>query len=127
MSRRQIGIILAVIAGVILLCACAGTIGYLALNTPLGPALKSNTPVVFPTTVITSVAATPKPLLPTLTPSATPGLTANCGATGSMNILIMGVDSPFSDSFKGPLAIRLVKLDFSQKKATVQLVMPIRQ
>jgi len=39
----------------------------------------------------------------------------NCGNTGSMKVLVLGVDSPFGGVPKGADAIRLVKVDFSEK------------
>jgi anionic cell wall polymer biosynthesis LytR-Cps2A-Psr (LCP) family protein len=90
------------------------------MNTPLGPTLQSPTQIVFPTRGVTP--GTPAATLPGQ-PSATPvpptAAVSNCGNQGSMNILVMGVDSPFADGFKGPLAIRIVKVDFGQKTANV--------
>jgi anionic cell wall polymer biosynthesis LytR-Cps2A-Psr (LCP) family protein len=120
MTRKRITIILAVVVGILLICACAGTIGYLALNTPLGPALQNATQTALPTQKMTpgSTVAT-IPILPVRTSAPLTEEAANCGVKGSMNILVMGVDSPFADGFKGPLAIRLVKVDFSRKTANV--------
>jgi anionic cell wall polymer biosynthesis LytR-Cps2A-Psr (LCP) family protein len=119
-SRRRITIIVAVIVIVILLCICAVVGANILMNTPLAPALQSNTPIVFPTSGVTpNVAAATKLAMPTPAPTSTPGMVANCGVSGSINMLVMGIDSPFSDAFKGPLAIRIVKVDFSQKTANV--------
>jgi len=43
----------------------------------------------------------------------------NCGNTGSMKVLVLGVDSPFGGVPKGADAIRLVKVDFSEKEIVV--------
>lgn len=119
-SRRRNLIIIAVIVVLILLCVCAAVGASMLMNTPLAPTLQSNTPMVFPTTGITpGVPTATKLAVPTKAPTATAGTVANCGVTGSVNILVMGVDLPFSDAFKGPLAIRLVKVDFGQKTASV--------
>jgi LCP family protein required for cell wall assembly len=109
MSRNRKIIVVAVIAGILILCACGGTAACLAFTIPLGPALQIETQA--PT------AASMTAVLPTSSPAAGPE--ENCGVRGSMNILIMGVDSPFGDGFKGPLAIRVVKLDFSRKTVNV--------
>ncbi len=120
MSRNRIVIVAAVIAGIIILCACVGTIGYLALNSPLGPSLQIETQIPIPTPGVVSEATnTASSSVPPSIPSPTAGKAENCGAKGSWNILIMGVDSPFGDGAKGPLAIRLVKVDFSQKTVNV--------
>jgi anionic cell wall polymer biosynthesis LytR-Cps2A-Psr (LCP) family protein len=120
MSRRRITIIVAVVAGVLLLCACAVTIGYMAMNTPLGPKLQNSTQTPVPTQQITpgSTAATAS-VMPQKTSLPSTAIPSNCGEKGSMNILVLGVDSPFADGFKGPLAIRLVKVDFNNKSANV--------
>ncbi len=116
MSRKRILIVVAVLIGIFLLCACAVAIGYAAMNTPLGPAIQLQTPTPTAQPEQTSeVAAT----VPSTLPAPTAEAVANCGLKGSLNILIMGVDSPFQDGLKGPLAIRLVKIDFSLKTANV--------
>ena len=43
----------------------------------------------------------------------------NCGNTGSMTLLVLGVDNPFGDVPKGADLIRLVKVDFRQKEITI--------
>lgn len=43
----------------------------------------------------------------------------NCGNTGSMTILVLGVDSPYGGDPKGADVIRLVKVDFSEKEIAV--------
>ena len=116
MSRKNVVIIAAVIGGIMLLCVAAGVVGYFLLNTPLGPSLALETQIPAPasgTTPATTEGALPEPVQPTAE-------TADfCGEKGSINILVMGVDSPFGDGRKGPLAIRLVKVDFSRKTADV--------
>lgn len=114
MSRRRIAIIIAVVAGILLLCACAGTIGYLALNTPLGPALQNTPQTAVPVQPTAPVSTAPAAT--TVPPTAA---ASNCGEKGSINFLVLGVDSPFNDGNKGPLAIRVVKVDFSNKSANV--------
>jgi len=115
MSRNRILIVAAVIAGIFVLCICGGTAGFLAFNLPLGPALQIETQ---PPAAAAETAAVSSPApLPTPSPQSVPE--ENCGAKGSVNILIMGVDSPFGDGFKGPLAIRLIRMDFSRKTADV--------
>jgi anionic cell wall polymer biosynthesis LytR-Cps2A-Psr (LCP) family protein len=120
MSRKRVTVVLAVVAGIVILCTCAGTIGYLALNAPLGPALQIETqlPIVTPEIAPeASATASSSDSHPTASPTA--GQAETCGEKGSVNILVMGVDSPFGDGFEGPLAIRLVKVDFSRKTANV--------
>ncbi len=116
MSRKRILIVVAVIVGIILLCACVVAIGYAAMNTPLGPALQieTRTPTAKP-----EQTSDPAATVPLTLPVPTAETIANCGFKGSLNILIIGVDSPFQDGLKGPLAIRLVKIDFSLKTANV--------
>jgi len=120
MSKKGIAVVAAIIAGILLLCACVGTAGYIALNTPLGPALQAKTPNPFLTPDI-AIGSPEIPSASTTAPIPTPtaGQAEHCGMKGSVNFLIMGVDSPFGDGFKGPLAIRLIKMDFSQKTVTV--------
>lgn len=119
-ERRRNMIIIIVVVVLVLICICAVVGANMLMNTPLAATLQPNAPVVFPTPGITpGVATATLSTLPTKAPSPTSGAIANCGVKGSMNILVMGVDSPFSDGFKGPLAIRLVKVDFSQKTANV--------
>ena len=116
MSRKRILIVVAVFIGIILLCACTVAIGYAAMNTPLGPALQIETQIPTSRPEPTSrPAETVSSPLPVPTTNEVP----NCGVRGSLNILVMGVDSPFGDGLKGPLAIRLVKVDFSRKTANV--------
>ena len=43
----------------------------------------------------------------------------NCGNTGSMMVLVLGVDNPFGGDPQGADLIRLVKVDFSQKEITI--------
>ncbi|MGB7537103.1 MAG: LCP family protein [Anaerolineales bacterium] len=116
MSRKRIILGVAVIIGIILLCVCVAAIGYAAMNIPLGPALKIETQIPTakpePTSRPVEYGASPLPI-------STVEEVANCGVKGSLNILVMGVDSPFGDGLKGPLAIRLVKVDFSRKTANV--------
>jgi len=116
MSRKRVLLLLVVMAGILLLCVCAGTIGYVAINTALGPTLQIETQIASPTPGTTSIES-----LPTSNPirSPSPEKAVNCGVRGSINILVMGVDSPFGDGMKGTLAIRLVKVDFSRKTANV--------
>jgi polyisoprenyl-teichoic acid--peptidoglycan teichoic acid transferase len=116
MSRKRKLILLAVMAVVLLLCTCAGSIGYLAINTALGPTLQIETQMASPIPGTSSIEYWPTAIP---IPSPTPEEAVNCGMKGSMNILIMGVDSPFGDGFKGTLAIRLVKVDFARKSANV--------
>jgi anionic cell wall polymer biosynthesis LytR-Cps2A-Psr (LCP) family protein len=120
MSRKRVWIVLAVIVGIILLCVCAGTVGYLAMNIPLGPILQIETQISSPTPGIAHETTSTKSssiATPILSPASEE--VANCGVKGSMNFLVMGVDSPFDDGYKGTLAIRLVKVDFNRKTANV--------
>jgi anionic cell wall polymer biosynthesis LytR-Cps2A-Psr (LCP) family protein len=116
MSRKRIIIVVAVIVGVILCCVCVAAIGFAAMTIPLGPMLQIETQIPTPKPEPTS-----KPVESALSslPVPTTEEIANCGVLGSLNILVMGVDSPFGDGLKGPLAIRLVKVDFSRKTANV--------
>ncbi len=116
MSRKRIIIVVAGIIGIILLCACVVAIGYAAMNLPLGPALQLETqnPTARPEPTSGPMESVSSPL-----PIPIAKEVANCGVRGSWNILVMGVDSPFGDGLKGPLAIRLVKVDFSRKTVNV--------
>ncbi len=116
MSRKRIIIMVAVIVGVILLCVCVAAIGYAAMTIPLGPMLQIETQI--PTTQPEPTSGSVESV-PSARPIPTADEVANCGVRGSLNILVMGVDSPFDDGLKGPLAIRLVKVDFSRKTANV--------
>jgi anionic cell wall polymer biosynthesis LytR-Cps2A-Psr (LCP) family protein len=127
LSRRMI-VVLAVIAVVMLICCSAGIVtAYSLLNRPLGPALAlpTETPASMPVSTQSPApaagpTATPAPArAPTGTsmPEQQPAVT--CGQSGAINILILGVDSPVPAAPRGPLAIRMVKVDFSRKTAAV--------
>jgi LCP family protein required for cell wall assembly len=120
MSRNKILLLVAVAAGLLLLCACCSAVGYAIWNSPLGAPLALETVVAAPAPA-NLLNQTPIPLsvaIPTATlpSSAAP---SNCGQSGSMNILVLGVDSPFLSGPKGPLEIRLIKIDFIRKSAVV--------
>jgi len=120
MSRKRLLIIITVVVGVILVCACLGVGGYALWNTPLGPALSVTAEVTIPTQqeIITFPTATVPVPAPTAALS-TPKPVVNCGQTGSQNILIMGVDAPGGTLTNNPLVIRIIKIDFSRKTAGV--------
>lgn len=55
---------------------------------------------------------------PTSVPAPTEKASA-CKQTGTMGLLVLGVDAPYTDEPKGADAIRLVKLDFESSEVTV--------
>jgi anionic cell wall polymer biosynthesis LytR-Cps2A-Psr (LCP) family protein len=121
MTQKRIPIIIGVIVGIVLLCACGVGIAYMAWNTPLGPALNANPEVVFPTAEVVEnllpVGVTPLP--PPASTQESGETVTNCGQSGSLNYLVMGVDAPIGVGPQGPLAIRIIKVDFSRKTATL--------
>jgi LCP family protein required for cell wall assembly len=130
MSRKRTLIIaVIVIAIIILLSICIGI--FYGVNTlytsPMGPTLEMPTgiPMENPANPLAATQGPfPTPILPTAIPSKTPPSAATtqaaiCGQSGSTNILTLGVDSPFPSGVRGPLVIRIVKVDFSQKTAVV--------
>jgi LCP family protein required for cell wall assembly len=117
--RNRIVILVVAIAAVLLLCVCSAVGGYALWNAPLGPALS------YPTETL----PTPNPEIPEIpsgaptaetasfAPTATaapPNLAVNCGNSGSMNIIVLGLDAP-SGGIVGPLVIKIIKVDFSNK------------
>jgi LCP family protein required for cell wall assembly len=121
MSRKRIYILAGVGIGIVLLCGCAAAVAaFYIYTTPMGQPLSIVTETPAPTQELAAgvpgenpVPAAQMPGIPTSTP------TANCGHSDSMNMLIMGVDSPVSMGPMGPLAIRMVKVDFGQKNINV--------
>jgi LCP family protein required for cell wall assembly len=127
-SRRTVLTI--VIVGIIVLFLCIGGVVVTATlwNTPMGPALAIPTEMpavsILPTAE-PAEAAEPAPPQPTAEPAPTsepqpaevPATV--CGESGSWNILLLGVDSPLPMLPRGPLAIRMVKVDFSGQSAAV--------
>jgi anionic cell wall polymer biosynthesis LytR-Cps2A-Psr (LCP) family protein len=137
MQRNRKWILAAVIAAIMVLCVCAGVAGYALLNSPLAAPLNLQTSSSSPTEQVAkkptpgviSTLAVPTAAVPAVYPTASPKV--NCGQSGAMNILILGVDSPGNQGPSGPLDIRLVKIDFSGKTAVVfsfprDLWLPIR-
>jgi polyisoprenyl-teichoic acid--peptidoglycan teichoic acid transferase len=128
MNTKRLPIVIAVVAVIVLVCICGGVaVAYSAWNMPLGPVLGTGTEIFASTpavianlvpaeTPLTTAAATPRPLATSNHEGAAPA--SNCGKTGSQNILVMGVDAPSGLGLHGPLAIRIVKIDFSNKSAT---------
>jgi LCP family protein required for cell wall assembly len=123
MAQKRLPVILAVVVGVILVCGCSAVVGYMAWSTPLGPSLSGGAAEVnIPTQQVIAAnvpvaANTPIPIQTSTQPTPQPAV--NCGNYGSENLLIMGVDAPFGAALKGPLSIRIVKIDFSRKTAAV--------
>jgi anionic cell wall polymer biosynthesis LytR-Cps2A-Psr (LCP) family protein len=116
MSKKAIAIIAVVVVVAIILCIAVVAVGYYVLNTPLGPSLALDTQIPAPT-----AESVPGPTAGEM-PEAdqpTPEPAEHCGEKGPVNIIVMGVDSPFGDGYKGPLAIRLVYVDFSRKTAVI--------
>lgn len=92
---------------VIILLACAG-LSYVIFG-PLGDSLFISQATATPTVA----GSAPQPTSePTERPSA-------CARTGSMAILVLGVDAPYTDEPKGADAIRLMQLDFTNSEVTV--------
>jgi LCP family protein required for cell wall assembly len=126
MSRKRMIIIISIV-GAAILCLCTAGAAYMIINVPLGEPLFLSTSEAFPVqeTALelnqTYVSEDIPIVNPTITEEHTNSQTraTNCGQTGSMNILVMGVDSPGSNGPNGPLDVRLVKVDFSQKTAVV--------
>lgn len=133
MSRKNI--IYAVIISILLIGLCvAGIIAVLTIQMPLGPELSLNisTPDTFqlPTEVSTlstveptSTSIVTKPMaMETIQVDGTPVTTQvadNCGMSGTMNILLIGRDANEWVPPSGAYAIRMVKIDFDQKKAYI--------
>jgi anionic cell wall polymer biosynthesis LytR-Cps2A-Psr (LCP) family protein len=117
MSRNRILIL--VVVGVVILfsCICAVGIGVALWNSPLAPALTYPTEPVLPAGAQiglppSNLTLPPEPIATPLIPAK---LETNCGNTGSTNILVMGLDAPRGIGINGPLAIRIAKIDFSNK------------
>jgi anionic cell wall polymer biosynthesis LytR-Cps2A-Psr (LCP) family protein len=115
MSRNRIVIIVVAIVAILLICVCVSVGAYTLWNTPLAPGLS------YPTEIFTPIAeilpSAPTAEMPAAAPTATPApssLVSNCGNSGSMNILILGVDAPYGGII-GPLVINILKVDFSKK------------
>jgi anionic cell wall polymer biosynthesis LytR-Cps2A-Psr (LCP) family protein len=123
MTKRRKVLLLIVVIGVVILCICgAVVIGYILWNAPLASPLTISipTPSPVPTQGIPvgqSATGTPA-VMPTPTVSLSQSI-SNCGHSGSMNILVLGVDSPFLSGPNGPLDIRMIKIDFSRKSVVV--------
>jgi LCP family protein required for cell wall assembly len=129
LSRRAV-ITLAIVGGLVMLLCIGGIlVTAMLMNTPLGPALEIPleipTAAAFPTQQPTAApdqpTQEPAVLAPTATPkpTAAPAAATVCGQSGAMNILLMGVDSPVPALPKGPLAMRIVKVDFSNQVAVL--------
>jgi LCP family protein required for cell wall assembly len=117
MSRKRIAILIAILAGLVLICACGGVFAYYAMNTPLSPALSlTEQPQIVLQPIYTEESQSPQQNFPTNT--QLPQL-SNCGQTGSINYLIMGTDAPSGFGLNGPLAIRIVRIDFRNKTVLV--------
>lgn len=122
MTKRR-NIIMVAVTGVIILCACGAVGGYALWNSPLSSPLTiiTSTPLAtIPTQDISN--GQPTEGVPAIVPTTTVApaeSVSNCGQSGSMNILVLGVDSPFPSGPNGPLDIRLIKIDFSRKSAVV--------
>ena len=96
---------------VIALLACGG-LSYLIFG-PLGQSLFISEATPTPTMI--SVSTEPVPV-----PTSEPTERASaCFGTGTMKILILGVDAPYTDEPKGADAIRLMYLDFTNSEVTV--------
>jgi anionic cell wall polymer biosynthesis LytR-Cps2A-Psr (LCP) family protein len=118
MTKRRNMIILAAVIGAIILCACCTVSGYTLWNTPLASPLTVSSPL--PTQGIPVGQSTEGIPAAIPTPTASPSESVStCGQSGSMNILVLGVDSPFPSGPRGPLDIRLIKIDFSRKSVVV--------
>jgi LCP family protein required for cell wall assembly len=115
MSRNRIWVVVAVVAVVAVLCVCGAIVAYILWNAPLGAPLTGQTATSDPE-IIDQPKAQASTDFPSPTPSPAP---SNCGQSGSMTIMVLGVDSPFSNSPKGPLDIRFIKIDFVRKTAVV--------
>ncbi len=110
MSKK---IVLEIVAGLALLCllvtAIAGVQAYRApLAQPLSLAIAA-----------TDVPTAPAADQPTPPPTVVPAAGKTCGTSGSMNILVIGRDEYFWEPPYGADAIRVVKVDFSQKRVAV--------
>ncbi len=125
MNRKRIIIISAVVVTAVLLCACGVAAAMTVYNTPLGPALNAGTadsiatPAVIANLPPAAGTSLPQPVATSQPPAPTAAPVSNCGKTGSLNYLIMGVDAPGGRGLQGPLAIRIVKVDFSKKTAAI--------
>lgn len=101
-----------VIAGLIglvllVLLVCAG-LSYVIFG-PLGESLFISEATATPTSTGSEPGPTSEPVE---RPSA-------CARTGTMSILVLGVDAPYTDEPKGADAIRLMHLDFTNSEVTL--------
>jgi anionic cell wall polymer biosynthesis LytR-Cps2A-Psr (LCP) family protein len=123
MTKRRKMVIMVAVIGVIVLCTCCAVGGYALWNSPLASSLTISTSTPFPVIPTMGVSmGQPTEEVPEAvpTPAVLPTVpVTNCGQTGSINILVLGVDSPFPSGPRGPLDIRLIKMDFSRKAVKV--------
>jgi anionic cell wall polymer biosynthesis LytR-Cps2A-Psr (LCP) family protein len=145
--KKNIIIYIAIIGFLVIGLAAAGIVAILALRGATNPLQNKNeiNPTyasfptenqeqVFTTPIILNPTATEKPLAadPSGTPVdqaseeiATPTVTSVststsfCGFTGQMNLLIIGQDEGLGMPPYGADAIRIIKLDFDQNKASI--------
>ncbi len=102
------------------------------MNKPMGEALALQTPIqeeiltteIQPTsaqpTAIVENATAVVPTAPAATPTAQPTeMAGNCGNTGRMQLLVIGLTSPTEGEAIGADAIRLVTVDFDQPSISV--------
>ncbi len=133
----QKSVIYIIIIGVLAVCllAAVGVLFTQAAGKPLnvGALFQSNTatapPSVSPTTAVTFTVVEPIPSVttpPAIGETPTPIVVETatksvqtCGMSGSMTLLAIGRDAFYWESPYGADAIRLIRLDFSQRKAIV--------
>lgn len=127
LSGKAIVILSIIVVVALFLCVGGIAAASYLMGAPLGPALEI--PTEIPTAVIeptqapplaaAPTSAPPASAIPTAAPTTTPQPVTTCNQSGAMNILILGVEPPVPSFPRGPLAIRMLKLDFGQKTAVV--------
>ncbi|HEY9087378.1 MAG TPA: LCP family protein [Anaerolineaceae bacterium] len=110
MSKK---IVIEVILGLALLCLLVtGIVGVQAFRSPLAQ----------PLNLTLAATETPDPAQaaqPTAPPTVVPAQKTTCGSSGSQIVLAIGRDQTFWEPPYGADAIRVVKVDYSNKKITV--------
>lgn len=110
MSRK---IVLEVVTGLVLLCLLiTGIVGVQAYRRPLAEPLSL-------VLAATAVPATPEAGQPTPPPTSVPSTAKTCGASGSLTVLVIGRDEHYWQPPYGADAVRVVKIDYSNKSVHV--------
>ncbi|MBN1439951.1 MAG: LCP family protein [Anaerolineales bacterium] len=120
MPKKRKWIILGIIIASLFLFGCCVTLGYVFWNSPLGEPLEIVTeqkPSSGEDILNQEVDVFPSPH--PIQTQANVQMATNCGESGSMNILVLGIAPSDFPGPNGPLDVRIIQIDFSRKKTTV--------